>query len=191
MSGSESAVCEFGVDWNKDAERAAAAPYPYTSGVSFNYFKDLIKPGFRVLEVGCQIASWYPAWRDIEPTVQYEGVDFSPVAIKIARERYPQCRFYLMNAKDMAFKEEFDVVFTHTFMQHTSVALKEKVLPLIWNALKNGGLLIIQENTSYVSGGTWLRQGWIDFITSYGFKLEREHDIGGGGTGFVFRKHGA
>jgi ubiquinone/menaquinone biosynthesis C-methylase UbiE len=179
----------MGVDWDAEAERAAKAPYPYTCGSFFNYFKDLIRPYDRVLEVGCGIGSWYPAWRDIQPNIRYVGLDFSPVAIRIARERWPECEFILMNAKDMDFKEEFDVVFTHTFLQHTSIQLKRVVLPKIWTALKKGGLFIAQENARIVSLGTWpTDDGWINFIEPFGFKLFRSHDIGGGGTGFVFKK---
>lgn len=181
-------IDEFGVDWDADALRASKAPYPYTSGSFFEYFKDLIHPQDRVLEVGCQIGSWYPAWRDIVPTIRYEGVDWSKVAIDIATERWPAAKFYNMDAREMKFEDEFDVVFTHTFLQHTSEDLKKIVMPLMYKALKKGGLLIIQENTSYISGGTWFREGWVKFITDLGFTLVLAHDIGGGGTGFVFRK---
>lgn len=186
--GEQPAICEMGVDWDKDAERAAKEPYPYTEARYFEYFKEFIKPNVRVLEVGCQIGSWYPAWKGLEPTVKYEGLDFSSVAIKIARQRYPECKFHLMNAKQMNFKEEFDIVFTHTFLQHTSIQLKEKVMPLIWKALKKDGLLIAQENTACESLGTWFKEGWIGFIEKFGFQTVKTHDIGGGGTGFVFRK---
>ena len=179
---------DMNVDWDKDALRAASAPYPYTSGDFLQYFKEFVPPNAEILEVGCQIASWYPAWRELEPTVRYEGLDFSPVAIKIARERYPERKFYLMNAKEMDFDQEFDIVFTHTFFQPTNIETKRIVAPRIWRALKRGGLLIIQENTSYESAGTFFKDGWIKFFAAYGFELLRTHDIGGGGTGFVFKK---
>lgn len=181
-------IGDMGVDWDKDALRASKAPYPYTTGDFFEYFKEFVRLYDRVLEVGCQIASWYPAWRELEPTIRYEGLDFSPIAIKIAKERYPECKFYLMNAKDMDFSEEFDIVFTHTFFQHTNIDTKRTVAPKIWKSLKKDGLLIIQENTSTESGGCFLKNGWIQFFSGYGFKLLKAYDIGGGGTGFVFKK---
>jgi SAM-dependent methyltransferase len=179
---------DMGVDWDAHAEWAAKHPYPYTEGSFFNYFRDLIEPNTRVLEVGCGIAAWYHVWVDIEPTVQYEGLDWSPVAIEIARKRYPHLKFYLMDARDMNFCEEYDVVFTHTFYQHTSIETKRIVVPKVWKALKWDGLHIIQENTACDSLGTWLIEGWIRFFESQGFKIIRTHDIGGGGTGFVFEK---
>ena len=190
--------CDMGVNWNNDALRAAAAKYPYTSGEVFKYFKDLVKPNARVLEVGCQIASWIWAWWQTEPTIQYEGLDWSDVALEIAQKRYGEnginigaykpAIFHHMDARDMNFNEEYDIIFTHTFFQHTSVETKDIAVPKIHQALKKGGLLIMQENTSYDSLGTWLKPGWINYFTERGFELVRDHDIGGGGTGFVFRK---
>ena len=180
--------CEFGVDWDADALRASKVPYPYTSDEFFDYFKDFVNEGARVLEVGCQIASWYQAFKDLKKNIRYEGLDFSPVAIAIARQRYPACKFHLLNAKEMAFNEEYDVVFTHTFYQHTSLETKKIVVPKVWKALKLGGFHIIQENTSLNSESTWLKDEWIDFFTKHDFQIIKTHDIGGGGTGFVFRK---
>ena len=187
---------DMGVDWDADAIRASKASYPYTEGRFFYYFKDLVKPHDRVLEVGCQIASWIWAWRETEPTIRYEGLDWSEVALDIARERYGEgglhageypAKFHHVDAREMDFLEDFDLVFTHTFYQHTNLETKLRVAPRVRRALKPGGLHIIQENTSYDSDGTWFKQGWIDFFEQYGFKLVRDHDIGGGGTGFVFR----
>lgn len=217
---------DFGVDWDAEAIRASKVQYPYTSGDFFNYFRDLVEPHDRVLEIGCSIASWIWAWRNIEPTVRYEGLDWSEVAIDVAEERYGfrggvpgknihlkpgtsyssmidaqflpfnlkkkiighPAVFYHMDARDMDFHEVFDIVFTHTFYQHTSIETKNQVAPRVAEALRPGGLHIIQENTSYESKGTWFKQGWIDFFERFGFKCIRTHDMGGGGTGFVFRK---
>lgn len=182
------AIGDDGINWDKDAERAAEQPYPYTDGLIFEYFKDLIKPHFRVLEVGCQIASWLWAWRDIEPTIEYVGLDLSSHAIEVARERYPECKFHLMNARDMDFHEEFDVVFTHTFLQHTNIETKKIVIPKMWEALKEDGLLIIQEKSDFETEAAFTKEGWIKFITERGFGLVKSHDQGTGGWGYVFKK---
>jgi hypothetical protein len=188
---------DFGVDWDADAIRASKAPYPYTEPSFFNYFKDLVKPHDRVLEVGCQIASWIWAWWGIEPTIRYEGIDWSAVALEIAKKRYGPggtdigkhfpAKFHHMDAREMNFNEEFDIAFTHTFYQHTNPETKALVVPKVRSALRHGGLHIIQENTSYESGGTWFKEGWIKYFEERGFQCIRTHDIGGGGTGFVFR----
>lgn len=213
---SRPAIGDDDINWDKDAEKAAKSPYPYTDGEIFEYFKDLIKPYDQVLEVGCQIASWIWAWRDIEPTIGYVGIDFSSYALKIARERYgvngrhdlssmkeawvkwwlleghkkpyPPAVFYLMNAKEMTFKEEFDVVFTHTFLQHTNLETKKIVVPKMWEALKLNGLCIIQEKSDKHSKTCLTKEEYTHFFEGRGFKLLRFQDVGGGGTGFVFKK---
>lgn len=181
---------EFGIDWDKEAERCAAVVLKgYPDPSFFGYFKEFIKPMMNVLEIGCNIGNWYPAWKNLEPTIKYTGLDFSEIGLRIARERYPEASFVYCNAKELDFKEMFDVIFTHTMLQHVSLSTKKIMAPRIWNALKPGGFLIIQENTATVSDGTWPnREGWITFFEGFGFKLLKAHDIGGGGTGFVFGK---
>ncbi|MCK4266566.1 MAG: class I SAM-dependent methyltransferase, partial [Thermoplasmata archaeon] len=123
-------IGDDGIDWDFEAERASKGSYPYKAGrTTFAYFKDLIRPRDRVLDLGCNIASWIGAWRDIEPTIEYEGLDRSRVAISIARERYPDAKFYIMDAREMDFHERFDVVFTHAVYQHTHLKTKKEILP--------------------------------------------------------------
>jgi len=189
---------KFGVDWDAEADRAAAASFPYTSGAFFEYFKDLVRPHDKLLDLGCNISSWIWAWWDIEPNIEYHGFDWSQHALDIANARYGPGGTHLENhipaifhqgdMRLMDFNEEFDIVFTHAVYQHTDVETKKLTLPRVHKALKPGGLHIIQENTSYISDGTWYQQGWIDFIQGYGFKLVRVKDFHDGGSGFVFRK---
>jgi len=182
-------IGDDGIDWDFEAERASKGSYPYTTGKSiFAYFKDLVRPQDRVLDLGCNIASWIGAWQDIEPTIEYEGLDRSEVAIDIARERYPDAKFYIMDAREMNFHERFDIVFTHAVYQHTHLKTKKKILPRVHRALKPGGHHIIQENTAISSSTVMLKEEWISLFESFGFKTIRTHDIGGGGTGFVFKK---
>lgn len=185
---------EFGIDWNAEAERSAAiVKCGYTDASFFDYFKDLIKDNTIVLELGCNIANWYPTWRimasNLHINLTYVGMDFSPRAIEIARERYRDASFLYQNIKDLRFDNQVDVVFTHTCLQHVSIETKRIIAPKIWKALKPDGLLIIQENTATISDGTWANtKGWIDFFEGYGFKNIRNHNIGDGGTGMIFRK---
>jgi len=183
------AIGDDGINWDEDSKRATERPYPYTDGSTFEYFKEMIKPQFRVLEVGCQIASWLWAWRDIEPTIEYVGVDLSSHAIKVARERYPECEFHRMNARDMDFHDEFDIVFTHTFLQHTNLPTKEIVIPKMWEALKEKGLLIIQEKSDKETETSFTKEGWIKFITEKAsFELVKVQDQPGAGMGYIFKK---
>lgn len=189
-------IDEFGIDWDFEAERCAAVVKEgFTDSSFFNYFKDLIKDNSVILELGCNIGNWYPTWRDLGKKlgikINYIGVDFSPRAIEISRDRYKDvnAQFIYMNIKDIDYNEEIDVVFTHTCLQHVGIETKRIMAPKILKALKSDGLLIIQENTATVSDATWSTvKGWTDFFEGYGFKNIRNHDIGSGGTAMIFKK---
>lgn len=195
---------EFGIDWDFEAERCSKTVlHGYTDCSFFNYFKEFITPDMEILELGCNIANWYPTWRSLEPTIKYTGLDFSKRGLEIAKERYPNITLIYGNIKNIDFENidfenmkfnfvnRFDIVFTHTFFQHVSLETKKIIVPKVWKALKPGGLLIIQENTATVSDATWNTiDGWVIFFEKYGFKNIKLHDIGGGGTGMIYRKIG-
>lgn len=183
------AIWDGGIDWDAEALRAAPLQmWPAWAGPDCDYFRGFIRPQDRLMDLGCSTAQCYGIFRSIEPAIKYVGLDLSPVAIKIARERYPDAEFFLMNAKDMTFEEEFDVIFTHTFYQHNYRASKRIIVPKVYKALKKGGFHIIEENTSSSDEGCMFVQEYINFFESFGFKIVKTHDIGGGGTGFIFRK---
>lgn len=181
------------INWEAEARRAIGASknWPNKSGSGEDYFRDLIKSGDVILDLGCQIAGTYGVFKDIESTIEYEGVDWSEEALKVARERYPDAKFYRMDARKIYFHERYDLVFTHTFYQHQSIESKKIIVPKVYKALKPGGYHVIQENTmgSCSGGGTGMsKEEYIDLFTKSGFELVKTHDIGGGGTGFVFRR---
>ncbi len=63
--------------------------------------------------------------------------------------------FIHMNAMDMDYKEEFDVIWTCTVLQHNSDKNKKIFLPRMWDALKPGGLYICVE-------GVKTERDWVD-----------------------------
>jgi len=217
MSERSSKRGDMGVDWDAEALRAAGVPYPYTAPGGITYVKPFVRPGDELLEVGAQIASWLWAWRGIEPTIRYTGYDWSATAMDIALRRYgvsgtnvgpyngknlvgDPIDFVRGDSREMekAFKmankpflQRFDIVFTHTFYQHTNLETKQATIPQVLQALKPGGYHIIQENTSYDSKGTWAgTEGWVKYFEEKGFNFIKVHDIGGGGHGIVFQRPG-
>jgi len=154
---------------------------------AFDYFTDLLPGGFSVLELGCGTCKWYPAFK-LAGASRYVGVDFSPVAIEIAREKFPELELYLMRAEEIEFEEEFDLTFTHTFLQHTKIRAKERLMPKIWRALKPGGLLVIQEKCDVDTPTTFERENWVRFISRFGFTFLRSTKPEDPRNGFVFAK---
>jgi len=173
------------INWDEDALRAAKAKWPYIDVTPLLYLNDIVtKEPFDLLDLGCQIGSWHSAWKTLRPKVRYTGVDFSLYALGVAKQRYPESTFLYMNATQMDFMEQFDVVFTHAVLQHMNRESHEKLAPLIHQSLRSKGLLIIQENVT----GRFYPDYWIDLFTRHGFALMRKIDSQDGGMKYVFTK---
>lgn len=173
-----------GIDWDYEAWRASKEKWPYTSKGTLLYLDGLIPQNPVLLDLGCNIAAWYTGWKELRPRCEYHGLDFSPIAIEIAKKRHPDERFYCMDATSMSFKNKFDVIFTHTVLQHMSDRTQDALVPRIRNALVDEGILVIQENIH----GDYSEQYWLDLFLPNGFELMKSIDPKDGGMKFVFRK---
>jgi len=71
-----------------------------------HYYRLLVTPGLRVLEVGCGLGDLLAA---LEPSVGV-GVDFSGEMIKRASKRYPGLRFVQADAHELSLDEQFDAI---------------------------------------------------------------------------------
>lgn len=180
-----SAIGDDNINWDQEATRASADE-PFSETDAFDYFIGLIPLNALVLDLGCNVGKWYPAFKKLG--VAYEGLDFSSVAIEIARKKYPDVTFYLMKAQDMNFQNRFDVVFTNTVLQHMNLETKKVVIPKVYEALKHGGYLIIQEKSDVETPTTFAREGWINFITRFGFKFIKATNPEDPRNGYVFQK---
>lgn len=184
---SEDFIGDDNINWNDDARRATREDTPsYDDLSTFDYFSHLLKPGMRVLDLGCNISKWNNLFRKLG--LVYEGLDASPTAIKIAKQRFPENIYYLQKAEEMDFIEIYDLIFTHTVLQHMNIDTKKKVIPKILRALKKNGLFIIEEKCDVRTETTFTRGGWIDFIESYGFSYFGGTEPGDPRNGFIFRK---
>jgi len=171
------------IDWDKDAKRASQAHWPYTSYHSLLYLDDVVPQRFIMLDLGCQIGSWYTGWKELRPNCEYHGVDFSHFAIAIARDRYPDATFYHKDVTRLNFIEMFDVIFTHAVLQHMNQRSHLLLIPRIHAALRPYGLLIIEENIESAFSTDY----WIKLFSNKGFKLIKTSPQTGG-MAFVFRK---
>lgn len=138
-----------------------------------NYLKTLvtyIKKG-KVLDLGCGVAPWYPMWKGVG--FEYEGLDFEPKLIELARERFPEVEFYLMPAEEMDFEEKYDLIFTHTFFQHIEYENQKIILERAYKAIKEGGYLLIEEThmeEGQTSTALHTKEGWVAWVEQFGFK---------------------
>jgi glycosyltransferase involved in cell wall biosynthesis/SAM-dependent methyltransferase len=70
------------------------------------YYRSIVPPGLRVLELGCGLGDLLAA---VEPAPGI-GVDASPVIIKLARQRHPNLHLCVAEAESFCSDEPFDYI---------------------------------------------------------------------------------
>lgn len=146
---------------------------------------------FKVLEIGCGPAIYALAWESVGGS--YNGLDFSEIAIGKAKARRPECQFIIgHNSHVKEFGLTFDVVYTSAHLQHVANANKFYLFKQLYDVLTPSGLLVtMNEKHDVDSKTTFLRDNYIKFVESCGFKLERyinREPRGDPTNGFAFRK---
>lgn len=109
---------------------------------------DLLGPKTKILEIGCGEGVHSNNFSLLGCSVV--GIDISELAILKAKENYPTCDFYQMDAMNLDLpKESFDVVIFWATLHHFKI---EDISNLLFNAsavLKRGGMLFISEPNVY------------------------------------------
>jgi SAM-dependent methyltransferase len=92
-----------------------------------SYFKFLIPPKLKVLEVGCGLGDLLAA---VKPAYGV-GIDISQHMVDAAKERHPDLHFYCHDAENLSLNETFDIIILSDVIGHLSdvqqllLALKE------------------------------------------------------------------
>ena len=77
-------------------------------------YKFVVRPGSRVLHVGCECGDLLAV---VEPSYGV-GVDENPETIEIAKKRFPGLNFRLMNPHELSLDEKFDYVLICNSLGH-------------------------------------------------------------------------
>ena len=106
-------------------------------------FKDLIKDGEKVLDLGCGNGRLLKILQDKK--IEYIGVDSSRKLIEIAKEKHPNFQFLVADALSLPFLENsFDKVFSISVFHHIpSEELRLQFLKETKRILKPKGILIL------------------------------------------------
>jgi SAM-dependent methyltransferase len=132
----------------KDAVRSAQGKYYSISTGCFDYYRDQVVTGCRakkVLEIGCGPESQALLLASRQAVVT--GIDISPVAIEMSRERVAlggqQAEFFCMDAHHTTFADDtFDIVCGSGILHHLEV---EPACREILRVLKPGGRAVFLE----------------------------------------------
>ncbi|WP_420993381.1 class I SAM-dependent methyltransferase [Cupriavidus sp. 30B13] len=103
--------------------------------------KPLLRAGSSFCEIGCGTGFVIAALAKEMPLVKFSATELFGNALPFARKRVPSADFYEMDARDIPFRSEFDVVGTFDVLEH--IQEDERVLAEIHKALKPQGKLVI------------------------------------------------
>jgi trans-aconitate 2-methyltransferase len=103
---------------------------------------DQLRPatGERVLDLGC--GTGHLTARIAEAGAEVVGIDSSPEMIAEARRLFPTIRFEVADARDFAFDEPFDAVFSNAVLHW--VKPPERAVDRVRRALKQGGRFVAE-----------------------------------------------
>lgn len=98
------------------------------------------QPGERILDVGC--GTGHLTAQIAESGAFVLGVDRSTEMIDAARKSYPNLQFEVVDARNLAFRSEFDGVFSNATLHW--IHEPEPVIRSIANALRPGGRFVAE-----------------------------------------------
>ena len=104
-----------------------------------------IRPGMRILEVGCGAGAALSMLRD--SGAAFTGVDYSAPHIEIARVAMPEMDFHVSEAAALPFADgSFDGAFSYgVFLYFPDVAYASAVLREMLRVLREGARILIQD----------------------------------------------
>ena len=85
---------EWVVDFYQAHRQGVAGFYPS----ELRFVPYLARNSSRLMDVGCAAGGFVSAWRDLNPRIDYVGVDVAPELVEAARRSHPDVAFYCADA---------------------------------------------------------------------------------------------
>lgn len=172
-------------DYNTIAEEFSRTRQYILPEIRF-LFEDYIKPGQKILDLGCGNGRNLALVRENDG--QYWGVDNSVELIKIARREHPNVNFQLAEALNLPFSDNFfDFIYSIAVLHHIpSREFRQRFLQEAQRVLKPNGFLILTvwkpqgKKATYLFWKYWWqkvlgcsRMDFGDVLETWGKKVER------------------
>lgn len=167
-------MLEAHLDPNHDA--ASRRPEIIDQTIHHLLTSGILKPGMKVLDLGCGPGLY--AERLYMEGVEVVGLDISERSIEYAKSRAKESGLKIdyccMNFFDMDFTNEFDAVFqVYGELNTFSDVMRDKLLKLVFKALKKDGIFIFDVTTRTHRMKAGLKNGW--YIADGGFWSPKKH----------------
>ncbi len=126
------------IKWNADL-------YTTQHNFVFKYGEDVIKwlapaAGEKIIDIGCGTGQLTNEIKNFGTEVT--GIDASAEMIAKAKENYPGIDFYVKDATDFSFDEQFDAAFSNATLHW--INKQEAALKCIYGCLKKGGRFVFE-----------------------------------------------
>jgi len=135
------------MNWDKiykSSEQISTWPWSDVVSILFKYAKKLIKDKKKkILELGFGSGANIPFF--LKQKIQYYGVEGSKFIYKRVGLKYPKLKKNFVNCyfnEDFFKKKKFDVIFDRASICLNNIEDIKKIIELIYNKLKPGGLFI-------------------------------------------------
>jgi SAM-dependent methyltransferase len=102
-------------------------------------FSDRSRP-VSMLEIGCGIGGVVAELQKV-PNLRLVGSEIYLQGLRYARSKYPEVEFVQLDASEMPFCEEFDLVGAFDVLEH--IQADERVIQGVYGALRPGGVFVL------------------------------------------------
>lgn len=131
----------YDVGWRGELDRGKEQRGNLRTNLDFLARTNLLKPGDRILEIGCGIGTIVAELA--KQGIDIRGTDISQVAIEYGRTKYPGIRLEVQPAEELPYEDgAFDVVLSFDLFEH--IARIDRHVGEVHRVLKPGGYYLFQ-----------------------------------------------
>jgi len=136
----------YDAGWQSELKRGKEQRGNLQTNLEFLAQTALLKPGDRILEIGCGIGT--VVHELVKQGYDVQGTDISQVAVEYGRNKYGDIRLEVQPAEGLAFGDAlFDVVLSFDLFEH--IARVDLHVSEVYRVLKPGGYYLFQTPNKY------------------------------------------